>query len=299
MAGIGRSDRGRSLIKRIPSSRAERIWLLKHQQADGGWGESAEATTIPGCEVAGQPPPFPNRVRALPGTACRRPASSSGRRGGGRVPLEKAQAVDGTWSEPEFTGTGFPRVFYLRYHMYPIYFPLLALAAFPCEGAMSVPWTQMWTVARYVLENRLRGRRRFPLVLMLEPLFRCNLACRRFGKIQHPAEILAVDAGTVWAAADKCGTPLVSIPGGEPLLHPQIDEIVAGLVDRRKYVYLCTNALRLVEMLPRFRPSRYLAFSIHLDGIPRRTRPIGLPRRGLRHAAVAALRVAHQSSAFG
>ena len=160
---------------------------------------------------------------------------------------------------------------------------------------MSVPWTQMWTVARYVLENRLRGRRRFPLVLMLEPLFRCNLACAGCGKIQHPAEILRrqLTPEQCWAAADECGAPLVSIPGGEPLLHPQIDEIVAGLVDRRKYVYLCTNALRLVEMLPRFRPSRYLAFSIHLDGL-REEHDRSVCREGVFDAAVAALRVARE-----
>ena len=127
------------------------------------------------------------------------------------------------------------------------------------------PIAQAWTVASYVLKQRLRGVRRYPLVLMLEPLFRCNLACAGCGKIQFPAEILRrhLTPEQCWQAADECPAPIVSIPGGEPLLHPQIDAIVAGLVERRRFVYLCTNALKLEEALPRFRPSKYLAFSIH------------------------------------
>ena len=134
---------------------------------------------------------------------------------------------------------------------------------------MGVPLSQMWTVATYVLGKRLRGIERYPLVLMLEPLFRCNLACAGCGKIQFPAETLRrqLTAEQCFRAVDECGAPMVSIPGGEPLLHPQIAEIVEGLVARKKYVYLCTNALRLEECLPRFRPSKYLSFSVHLDGL--------------------------------
>ena len=101
---------------------------------------------------------------------------------------------------------------------------------------MSVPLSQMWTVASYVLRNKLRGEERYPLVLMLEPLLRCNLACAGCGKIQHPAEILRrqLTPEQCFRATDECGAPIVSIPGGEPLLHPQIDEIVAGLVAREE-----------------------------------------------------------------
>ncbi|HVC21737.1 MAG TPA: adenosyl-hopene transferase HpnH [Vicinamibacterales bacterium] len=133
---------------------------------------------------------------------------------------------------------------------------------------MGVPVSQMWTVATYVLTQRLSGRRRYPLVLMLEPLFRCNLACAGCGKIQYPAHILKrqLTPEECFKAVDECGAPMVSIPGGEPLMHPQIDEIVRGLVARKKYIYLCTNALLLKEKLDLFTPSKYLTFSVHVDG---------------------------------
>ena len=155
------------------------------------------------------------------------------------------------------------------------------------------PLSQAWTVASYVLRNRLRGIERYPLVLMLEPLFRCNLACAGCGKIQFPSEVLRrhLTPEQCWSAADECGAPIVSIPGGEPLLHPQIDEIVAGLVKRRKYIYLCTNALKLAESLPHFRPSKYLAFSVHLDG-PREEHDQAVCRAGTYDIAVEAIRAA-------
>lgn len=133
---------------------------------------------------------------------------------------------------------------------------------------MAVPISQMWTVATYVLRQRWSGRKRYPLVLMLEPLFRCNLACAGCGKIQYPAHILKkqLTPEQCFHAVEECGTPMVSIPGGEPLLHPQIGEIVAGLVQRKKYIYLCTNALLLKEKLHLFKPSKYLSFSVHMDG---------------------------------
>ena len=133
---------------------------------------------------------------------------------------------------------------------------------------MAVPVSQMWTVASYVLRQKLAGRKRYPLVLMLEPLFRCNLACAGCGKIQYPAHILKKDLSPedCFKAVDECGAPMVSIPGGEPLMHPQIDEIVEGLVARKKYIYLCTNALLLKEKLHLFKPSKYLSFSVHVDG---------------------------------
>jgi len=133
---------------------------------------------------------------------------------------------------------------------------------------MGVPVAQMWTVASYVVKQKLARRKRYPLVLMLEPLFRCNLACAGCGKIQYPAHILKrqLTPEQCFKAAEECGAPMVSIPGGEPLLHPQIKEIVAGLVARRKYVYMCTNALLLKEKIDLFTPSRYLTFSVHMDG---------------------------------
>lgn len=160
---------------------------------------------------------------------------------------------------------------------------------------MGVPLSQMKTVASYVIRQQLSGRRRFPLVLMLEPLFRCNLACGGCGKIQFPAEILRrqLTPQQCWAAAEECGAPVVSIPGGEPLLHPQIDQIVDGLVARKKYVYLCTNAIKLVDSLPRLTPSRYLALSIHLDG-PRREHDRAVARDGVYDLAVAAIRAARE-----
>src|SRR6266571_3914344 len=133
---------------------------------------------------------------------------------------------------------------------------------------MPVPISQAWTVATYVLKQKLRGRKRYPFVLMLEPLFRCNLACAGCGKIQYPAHILKTNLTPeqCFAAVDECGTPMVSIPGGEPLMHPQIEKIVEGLVARKKYIYLCTNALLLKEKLHLFQPSKYLTFSAHMDG---------------------------------
>ena len=122
---------------------------------------------------------------------------------------------------------------------------------------MPVPISQMWTVATYVLKQKIAGRKRYPFVLMLEPLFRCNLACAGCGKIQYPAHILKkeLSAEECFKAVDECGTPMVSIPGGEPLMHPQIDKIVEGLVARKKYIYLCTNALLLKEKLDLFKPA--------------------------------------------
>lgn len=134
---------------------------------------------------------------------------------------------------------------------------------------MGIPLLQQIRVGSYILKQRLTGRKQYPLVLMLEPLFRCNLACAGCGKIDYPDEILnrRLSVKECLDAADECGAPIVSIPGGEPLLHKEIGEIVAGLVARKKFVYLCTNALLLEKKIGLFTPSPYLTFSIHLDGL--------------------------------
>jgi hopanoid biosynthesis associated radical SAM protein HpnH len=133
---------------------------------------------------------------------------------------------------------------------------------------MPVPISQAWTVASYVLKQKIQGRKQYPLVLMLEPLYKCNLACAGCGKIQYPAHVLKQELSPeeCFKAVEECGAPMVSIPGGEPLMHSQIEKIVEGLVDRKKYIYLCTNALLLKEKLHLFKPSKYLTFSVHIDG---------------------------------
>lgn len=133
---------------------------------------------------------------------------------------------------------------------------------------MSVPLRQQFDVALYIIKQKLKGNKRFPLVLMLEPLFRCNLACSGCGKIDYPAEILnqRLSVQECIDAANECGAPIVSIPGGEPLIHKEIDQIVEGLIANKKYVTLCTNALLLEKKIDLFKPSPYFNFSVHLDG---------------------------------
>lgn len=133
---------------------------------------------------------------------------------------------------------------------------------------MPIPASQMWTVAAYVIRQKLRGRKQYPLVLMLEPLFRCNLACAGCGKIQYPGHILKQELTPeeCFKAVEESGVPTVAIPGGEPLMHSQIEKIIEGLVARKVYVYMCTNALLLKEKLHLFKPSKYLTFSVHVDG---------------------------------
>jgi hopanoid biosynthesis associated radical SAM protein HpnH len=158
---------------------------------------------------------------------------------------------------------------------------------------MGVPISQMLAVSGYVLKQKLAGRRRYPLVLMLEPLFRCNLACAGCGKIQYPPEILKqhLTPEQCFKAAEECGAPMVSIPGGEPLLHPQIAEIVQGLVDRKKYVYLCTNGLILKDKLSLFKPSKYFTINVHLDG-PKPVHDHSVSREGVYDKSVEAIREA-------
>jgi len=133
---------------------------------------------------------------------------------------------------------------------------------------VAIPLIQQVRVAAFVMRQRLKGNKRYPLVLMLEPLFRCNLACAGCGKIDYPDAILnkRLSVEECLAAVDECGAPMVAIPGGEPLLHKDIGAIVAGIIARKKFVSLCTNALLLEKKLDLFTPSPYLTFSVHLDG---------------------------------
>lgn len=158
---------------------------------------------------------------------------------------------------------------------------------------MGIHLQQALSVGQYLVTQRLKGRKKYPLVLMLEPLFRCNLACSGCGKIQHPTEILKQNLSPedCFKAVEECGAPVVSIPGGEPLLHPQIDEIVQGLVNRKKFVYLCTNGILLEKSLHKFKPSPYLSFSVHLDGM-RELHDECVDRKGVFDTAISAIRAA-------
>ncbi len=155
---------------------------------------------------------------------------------------------------------------------------------------MGIPLRQKIAVAAYVLSKRLRRIEKFPLVLQLEPLFQCNLACAGCGKIQYPDDILArrLSVDQCIAAAEECGAPIVSIAGGEPLVHPEIHLIAEELVRRRRFVYLCTNTLLLRKKIDLFRPSAYFAWSIHLDGL-RERHDQSVCREGVFDTAVAAI----------
>jgi len=158
---------------------------------------------------------------------------------------------------------------------------------------MPIPLKQAMTVSGYILKQKLKGNKRYPLVLMLEPLFRCNLECMGCGKIQHPEEILkkTLTPEQCFQAAEECGAPMVSVAGGEPLIHPQIKEIVEGLIERKKFVYLRTNALLLQRKMDQFTPSDYLTFSVHMDGLEKHHDHC-VQREGTYKTALAAIREA-------
>ena len=161
---------------------------------------------------------------------------------------------------------------------------------------MAVPLIQQIRVGAYVVKQRLKRVDKYPLVLMLEPLFRCNLACPGCGKIDYPDAILnrRLSVGECLAAVDECGAPIVSIPGGEPLIHKEMPEIVAGIVERKKFVYLCTNALLLEKKLHLFEPSVYLTFSVHLDGLEEE-HDIAVDQKGVFEIASRAIRKARKA----
>src|SRR5712672_2699476 len=158
---------------------------------------------------------------------------------------------------------------------------------------MAIPFFKELSIGGYLIKQKLLGRKRYPLVLMLEPLFRCNLACVGCGKIDYPDAILnrRMSAQECWDAADECGAPMVAIPGGEPLIHKEIGEIVKGLVAKKKFVSLCTNALLLEKKLSLFEPSPYLFFSVHLDGL-REHHDKSVCQEGVFDRAVSAIKAA-------
>jgi hopanoid biosynthesis associated radical SAM protein HpnH len=160
---------------------------------------------------------------------------------------------------------------------------------------MSMPMRQSLKVGTYLFRQKLARRDKFPLLVELEPLFACNLKCAGCGKIQQPASLLKqrMPVEQALAAIDECGAPMVSIAGGEPLMHPQIDVIVNELIKRKKYVFLCTNALLLPKKLDKFTPSRYLAFTVHIDGLAER-HDESVCKDGVFDEAVAAIREAQK-----
>ncbi len=158
---------------------------------------------------------------------------------------------------------------------------------------MPVPMRQAARMGAYLMEQKLRGRDKYPLIVELEPLFQCNLACEGCGKIQHPVHELRrrMPVDQAIGAIEECGAPMVSIAGGEPLIHPEIDEIVRQLVARKKFVYLCTNALLLEKKLHLFEPSPYFAWAVHMDGL-RERHDASVDREGVFDTAVSAIRAA-------
>jgi hopanoid biosynthesis associated radical SAM protein HpnH len=161
---------------------------------------------------------------------------------------------------------------------------------------MSVPLNQALRVGAYVVKQHLLGRKRYPLVLMLEPLFRCNLACAGCGKIDYPAEILnqRLSVAECMEAVDECGAPVVVIAGGEPLLHREIEQIVEGAIARKKFVIVCTNALLLEKKMHLFRPSKWFSWSVHLDG-SREEHDVSVCQDGVYDRAVAAIAASKQA----
>jgi hopanoid biosynthesis associated radical SAM protein HpnH len=148
-------------------------------------------------------------------------------------------------------------------------------------------------MASYLMQQKLHRREKFPLLVELEPLFQCNLACAGCGKIQHPEHELRrrMPVEQAVGAIEECGAPMVSIAGGEPLIHPEIDEIVRQLIARKKFVYLCTNALLMEKKLDRFKPSPYFAWAVHMDGLQER-HDESVCREGVFDKAVSAIKAA-------
>jgi hopanoid biosynthesis associated radical SAM protein HpnH len=158
---------------------------------------------------------------------------------------------------------------------------------------MPIPIRQNVRIGAHLFRQRRKGRRYYPFIVEIEPLFACNLSCPGCGKIQHPTDILRkrLSVEDVVAAVEESGTPMVSIAGGEPLLHPEIDRMVSELVRRKVYVYLCTNAVLLRRRLERFEPSHFFSWVVHVDGLQER-HDKAVDRVGVFDEAVAAIRAA-------
>jgi hopanoid biosynthesis associated radical SAM protein HpnH len=160
---------------------------------------------------------------------------------------------------------------------------------------LSIPVRQSARIGAYIFKNKIKGVKKFPLIVELEPLFACNLACPGCGKIQHPASILKqrMPVEQAIGAIEESGAPMVSIAGGEPLMHPQIDEIVRQLIKKKKFVYLCTNALLLPKHIHKFKPSPYFSWVVHIDGLKER-HDLAVDKDGGFDGAVAAIKLAKE-----
>jgi hopanoid biosynthesis associated radical SAM protein HpnH len=160
---------------------------------------------------------------------------------------------------------------------------------------MPIPLRQNIRIGSHLLRQRIKGTERYPFIVEIEPLFACNLSCPGCGKIQHPTDILRkrLSVDDVVRAVEETGTPMVSIAGGEPLLHPDIAEMVSELVRRKVYVYLCTNAVLLARRIERFEPSRFFSWVVHVDGLQER-HDAAVDREGVFDQAVAAIRLAKE-----
>lgn len=158
---------------------------------------------------------------------------------------------------------------------------------------MGIPLIQQIKIGRYILGKKLSGQARYPLAMMLEPLFQCNLACAGCGKIDHPKQILQkrMSVEDALRAVDECDAPVVSIPGGEPLIHKELPQIVQGIIAREKFVYLCTNAILLPKHIDEYTPSPYFTWSIHLDGLQKR-HDASVCQEGVFDKAVEAIKLA-------
>ena len=158
---------------------------------------------------------------------------------------------------------------------------------------MAIPFIQQYTIAKYIITQKLKGNKKYPLVLMLEPLFQCNLACSGCGKIEYPKDILKkrLPLEDAFKAVDECDAPVISIPGGEPLIHKEMAQLVEGLIQRKKFVYLCTNAILLAKKIDEYKPSPYFTWSIHLDGL-QEEHDKSVCQDGIFDKAVAAIKLA-------
>lgn len=150
-------------------------------------------------------------------------------------------------------------------------------------------------IAGYLLGQKVRGRDKYPLLVELEPLYQCNLACSFCGKIQYPEHILRkrMPVDQALGAIEECGAPMVSIAGGEPLVHPEVHVMARELVRRKKFVFLCTNAILMEKKLDLFEPSPYFAWVVHLDGMRERHDRF-VEREGIFDKAVSAIKEAKQ-----